>query len=81
MTYFTLDKAALGLAKTYEGRRHAFTGARCYNRTMKECPLCGEQMKLHVRQVQERAGSAARTVREWICPECDYFEEAEAGEV
>ena len=19
-------------------------------------------------------------VREWICPECDYFEEAEAGE-
>jgi acetone carboxylase gamma subunit len=48
---------------------------------MKECPLCGEQMKLHVRQVQERAGSAARTVREWICPECDYFEEVEAGEV
>ena len=47
---------------------------------MKECPLCGEQMKLHERQVQERAGSAARTLREWICPECDYFEEAEAGE-
>jgi len=58
-----------------------FSGARCYNRTMKECPLCGEQMKLHAREVQERAGSAARTVREWICPECDYFEEAEAGEV
>jgi hypothetical protein len=57
------------------------SGARCYNRTMKECPLCGEQMKLHERQVQERAGSAARTLREWICPECDYFEEAEAGEV
>jgi acetone carboxylase gamma subunit len=48
---------------------------------MKECPLCGEQMKLHARQVQDRAGSVARTLREWICPECDYFEEAEAGEV
>jgi acetone carboxylase gamma subunit len=21
-----------------------------------------------------------RQIREWICPECDYFEEAEAGE-
>jgi hypothetical protein len=48
---------------------------------MKDCPLCGEHMRLHARQVQERPGHAARTVREWICPECDYFEEAEAGEV
>ena len=24
--------------------------------------------------------SAVRVTREWICPECDYFEEAEAGE-
>ena len=24
--------------------------------------------------------SAVRVVREWICRECDYFEEAEAGE-
>jgi hypothetical protein len=21
-----------------------------------------------------------RQLREWICPECDYFEEADAGE-
>jgi acetone carboxylase gamma subunit len=24
--------------------------------------------------------SAVKLLREWICPECDYFEEAEAGE-
>jgi len=41
-------------------------------------------MRLSVREVQERTPGvgqpAARTIREWICPECDYFEEAEAGE-
>jgi acetone carboxylase gamma subunit len=51
---------------------------------MKECPLCGENMRLSVREIQDRVpgGSqpASRMVREWICPECDYFEDAEAGE-
>jgi len=49
---------------------------------MKECPLCGETMRLHAREVVDRpgAGSISRLVREWVCPECDYFEEAEAGE-
>ncbi len=39
-------------------------------------------MRLSVRDIQgpaERA-AATRVVREWICPECDYFEDAEAGE-
>ena len=51
---------------------------------MKECPLCGETMRLSVREIQERTHGggppSVRVVREWICPECDYFEEAEAGE-
>ncbi len=51
---------------------------------MKECPLCGETMRLSVREIRERlpvrTGSPVRVVRAWICPECDYFEEAEAGE-
>jgi C4-type Zn-finger protein len=51
---------------------------------MKECPLCGETMRLSVREVRDTIpGSgqpAVRLTREWICPECDYFEEAEAGE-
>jgi acetone carboxylase gamma subunit len=51
---------------------------------MKECPMCGERMRLTVREIREeipgRNQSTARHVREWICPECDYFEEAEAGE-
>ena len=51
---------------------------------MKECPLCGETMRLTVREVKDTIPGARQTsvraVREWICPECDHFEEAEAGE-
>jgi YgiT-type zinc finger domain-containing protein len=51
---------------------------------MKECPLCGELMRLSVREVREtipgQGQSTVRQLREWICPECDYYEEAEAGE-
>jgi len=47
----------------------------CYNLGMRECPLCGESMRLSERDVEEKNGT--RHVREWICPECDYFEEAE----
>jgi acetone carboxylase gamma subunit len=51
---------------------------------MKECPMCGETMRLSVRDVETaipgQSRAAARRIREWICPECDYFEEAEAGE-
>jgi transposase len=51
---------------------------------MKECPMCGEAMRLHSRQIEDRApgqpGTTVRLMREWICPECDYFEEADADE-
>ena len=34
-----------------------------------------------IRDVIPGAGPAGgRVSREWICPECDYFEEAEPGE-
>ncbi len=49
---------------------------------MKECPLCGESMRLSVRDIEGRVDSAGTVrIREWICPECDYFEDAEAGDV
>lgn len=51
---------------------------------MKECPLCGETMRLQVREVTESLpGSGqmtSRELREWVCPECDYWEEAESGD-
>ena len=41
-------------------------------------------MRLSIREIQERvpgqSHGSVRLVREWICPECDYFEEAETGE-
>lgn len=51
---------------------------------MKECPLCGERMRLHTREVTDaipgQSAGTVHAVREWVCPECDYFEEAEDGE-
>lgn len=45
----------------------------------KECPLCGETMRLTERQVTERVPGtpqqATTRTAEWVCPECDYFEE------
>jgi YgiT-type zinc finger domain-containing protein len=50
----------------------------------KECPMCGETMRLREREVTDRVpGTHQVTTRkfsEWVCPECDYFEESEDGE-
>lgn len=49
----------------------------------KECPMCGEFMRLVTRETVSRLPGTAQEVktpvREWICPECDYFEEDEGG--
>jgi hypothetical protein len=49
----------------------------------KECPLCAEKMRIVVRETVERIPGSPqevrRTVREWVCPECDYFEEDETN--
>jgi YgiT-type zinc finger domain-containing protein len=51
---------------------------------LKECPLCGETMRLTFRELSDRLPGSGQTttrqVREWVCPECDYWEEAESGE-
>jgi C4-type Zn-finger protein len=48
----------------------------------KECPMCGELMRLREREAVDRIPGTAQTIktiyREWVCPECDYFEDAEA---
>ena len=51
----------------------------------KECPMCGEFMRLREHEVTDRVPGTPQTktakAREWMCPECDYFEEAEEGDV
>ncbi len=46
-----------------------------------ECPMCGTTMRLtHTEQVANIPGNpqpTARRIPEWVCPECDYFEEVE----
>jgi rubredoxin len=47
----------------------------------KECPLCGERMRRKdmelVDLVPGMSEARRRKVSEWICPDCDYFEEIE----
>ena len=47
----------------------------------RECPLCGGTMRLKVAEREIRVpGNPRPTVQrsgEWICPDCDYYEEAE----
>ena len=51
----------------------------------KECPMCGEFMRLVVREQVTRLPGTSQEVktplREWVCPECDYFEDDEETEV
>ena len=48
----------------------------------KECPMCGEFMRHETRVTVSRVPGTAQEVktpvREWVCPECDYFEEDES---
>ena len=46
--------------------------------------MCGETMRLNEREIAEKRPGTPQTavtkIREWVCPECDYFEEVEDGE-
>ena len=50
----------------------------------KECPLCSGTMRLRENQtiirVPGNPHETTSTSREWVCPDCDYFEEAEKAE-
>ncbi len=45
----------------------------------KECPLCGDRMTLQTREIVTRVPGTSQEIRtvvqEWVCRECDYFEE------
>ena len=47
----------------------------------KDCPMCGELMHLRESQITDRVPGTPQTktvkVVEWVCPECDYFEDVE----
>ena len=49
----------------------------------KDCPLCGEAMQLQEHEtVVEIPGDPkpmTKRTQEWVCPECDYFEDEEEG--
>jgi C4-type Zn-finger protein len=47
----------------------------------RECPLCSGAMQLRtvetVVRVPGNPGATTQITYEWVCPDCDYFEEAE----
>jgi YgiT-type zinc finger domain-containing protein len=47
----------------------------------KDCPLCGERMRQETREetsyVPGTSEMKVSKITEWICPDCDYFEEVE----
>jgi YgiT-type zinc finger domain-containing protein len=51
----------------------------------KECPMCGELMRLRTAERHDKIPGTQQTVKreykEWTCPECDYFEEASAEDL
>jgi C4-type Zn-finger protein len=50
----------------------------------KECPLCGEPMNLRrtqgSTQVPGNPKPTEMIVSEWVCKDCEYFEEAGLGD-
>ena len=51
---------------------------------VKECPLCGEAMRRVAREIPDRVPGTSelkrRTFVEWVCPECEYFEEGDVDD-
>ena len=47
----------------------------------RDCPMCGTTM--HLKRTEQpvtipgNPTTTARHIPEWVCPECDYFEEVE----
>jgi len=48
---------------------------------VKECPLCSGTMRIRVTQsvthIPGNPKPTTRESREWVCPDCDYYEEVE----
>ena len=65
------------------------TARRCYRRATshvthpdtRECPLCGGTMRLKytttVAHIPGYEDPAPKKTLEWVCPDCDYFEDAD----
>ena len=47
----------------------------------RDCPMCGETMRLNEKEVTEKVPGTPQTavakLRELVCPECDYVEDDE----
>jgi uncharacterized protein with PIN domain len=52
---------------------------------VKECPLCGETMHLVDRELVDKIPGSnelkRRKTAEWVCAECDHFEEVDPDDL
>jgi C4-type Zn-finger protein len=51
----------------------------------KECPMCNEIMRVRMAErvdtIPGTQQTTKREYKEWVCPECDYFEDVEPEEL
>lgn len=51
-----------------------------HTRQTRECPLCGgtmhPQQSTRIARIPGFAEAHGKTTEEWVCPDCDYFEDA-----
>ena len=51
----------------------------------KECPMCNELMRMRQAERIDAIPGTHQTVKreykEWICPECDYFEDVDPADL
>ena len=49
---------------------------------VRECPMCSGSMRLRevetTTQIPGNLKPTKHITREWLCPDCDYFEDADA---
>jgi YgiT-type zinc finger domain-containing protein len=47
----------------------------------RECPLCGGTMTVHesesVTRIPGNPNATLQVTKEWVCPDCEYFEEVD----
>ncbi len=75
--------ATIGVRLQVVKKMVAACAMRYYARMPKECPMCGEFMRLVTREIVSRVPGTVQEiktpVKEWVCPECDYFEDDESA--
>jgi predicted RNA-binding Zn-ribbon protein involved in translation (DUF1610 family) len=81
----TIGSARAGCQGNPRGCSPTVVGPMIRSIMTKECPMCGEIMRVRLAErvdvIPGTQQAVKREYREWVCPECDYFEDVEPEEM